>query len=83
MRLPSYCLTLRVYVRDGTVESRLREKEDDGLLVAAHRHAYPRCPRNLQGIIYIDYLFHVPLMITVAILAYCFVGDRDVRSENA
>lgn len=29
-------------------------------------------PANLQGLIYIDYLFHVPLMITVTVLAYCF-----------
>jgi hypothetical protein len=29
-------------------------------------------PDNLQGLIYIDYLFHVPLMIAGAVLAYCF-----------
>jgi hypothetical protein len=39
-------------------------------------------PDDLQGLIYIDELFHVPLTSTVAVLAYCFVGDRDVRSEN-
>jgi hypothetical protein len=37
--------------------------------IGMHVH---NAPDNLQGIIYIDYLFHVPLMITVAVLAYCF-----------
>ncbi len=29
-------------------------------------------PDDLQRLIYIDYLFHVPLMIADAVLAYCF-----------
>jgi len=29
-------------------------------------------PDDLQGLIYIDYFFHVPLMIAGAVLAYCF-----------
>ena len=82
MRMPSHCLTLRVYVRGGADESRLRAKEDDGLLVAHIGMHVHNAPDDLQGLIYIDELFHVPLMSTVAVLAYCFVGDRDVRSEN-
>jgi hypothetical protein len=37
--------------------------------ISMHVH---NAPDNLQGLIYIDYLFHVPLMITVTVLAYCF-----------
>ena len=37
--------------------------------IGMHVH---NAPDNLQGLIYIDYLFHVPLMIAVAVLAYCF-----------
>jgi hypothetical protein len=29
-------------------------------------------PDNLQGMIYIDYLFHLPSMIGALVLAYCF-----------
>ena len=29
-------------------------------------------PDNLQGLIYIDYLFHLPSMIAALVLAYCF-----------
>jgi predicted membrane channel-forming protein YqfA (hemolysin III family) len=29
-------------------------------------------PDDLQRLIYIDYLFHVPLMIAGGVLAYCF-----------
>lgn len=29
-------------------------------------------PDNLQGLIYIDYLFHLPSMICALVLAYCF-----------
>jgi hypothetical protein len=29
-------------------------------------------PDDLQGLILIDYLFHVPLIIAVVVLAYCF-----------
>lgn len=29
-------------------------------------------PDNLQGMIYIDYLFHLPSMICALVLAYCF-----------
>ncbi len=29
-------------------------------------------PDNLQGMIYIDYLFHLPSMIAALVLAYCF-----------
>ena len=38
-------------------------------------------PDDLQGLIYIDYLFHVPLMIAGAILAYCFYSL--VRQQRA
>ncbi len=31
-------------------------------------------PDDLQGLIYIDYLFHVPLMVAGAVLAYCFIS---------
>ena len=37
--------------------------------IGMHVH---NAPDNLQGLIYIDYLFHVPLMIAGAVLAYCF-----------
>ncbi len=37
--------------------------------IGMHAH---NAPDNLQGLIYIDYLFHVPLMISGAVLAYCF-----------
>jgi predicted membrane channel-forming protein YqfA (hemolysin III family) len=42
-------------------------------------------PDNLQGLIYIDYLFHVPLMIAGAVLAYCFFSlvRRRVREPIA
>ena len=29
-------------------------------------------PDNLQGLIFIDYLFHLPSMVAALILAYCF-----------
>ena len=38
-------------------------------------------PDDLQGLIYIDYLFHVPLMIAGAVLAYCFYSL--VRQQRA
>ena len=38
-------------------------------------------PDDLQGLFYIDYLFHVPLMIAGAILAYCFYSL--VRQQRA
>jgi hypothetical protein len=37
--------------------------------IGMHVH---NAPDNLQGLIYIDYLFHVPLMVAGAVLAYCF-----------
>ena len=41
----------------------------DGLLVATYQHYNGT---DLQGMIYIDYLFHSPSMIAALVLAYCF-----------
>jgi hypothetical protein len=43
----------------------------DGLLVVLHRHNEAD---NLQGLLYIAYGFHVPLMIAAVILAYSFIS---------
>jgi hypothetical protein len=39
-------------------------------------------PDNLQGLIYIDYFFHVPLMIAGAVLAYCFFSLVHQRARE-
>ena len=39
-------------------------------------------PDNLQGMIYIDYLFHLPSMIAALVLAYCFFSLLRERSEK-
>ena len=43
-------------------------------------HAH-NAPDDLQGLIYIDYFFHVPLMICGAVLAYCFISLVLVRQR--
>ena len=43
-------------------------------------HAH-NAPDDLQGLIYIDYFFHVPLMICGAVLAYCFISLVRQRSR--
>jgi len=40
-------------------------------------------PDDLQGLLYIDYLFHVPLMIAGAVLAYCFISLVRQRRRGA
>ena len=42
-----------------------------GKYINLHRHNESD---NLQGLLYIDYGFHVPLMITAIILAYSFIS---------
>ena len=39
-------------------------------------------PDNLQGLIYIDYLFHLPSMIAALVLAYCFFSLLWERGEK-
>ena len=39
-------------------------------------------PDNLQGLIYVDYLFHLPSMIAALVLAYCFFSLLRERSEK-
>ncbi len=39
-------------------------------------------PENLQGLIFIDYLFHLPSMIAALALAYCFFSLLRERSEG-
>ena len=39
-------------------------------------------PDNLQGLIYIDYLFHLPSMIAALVLAYCFFSLLRERGEK-
>jgi hypothetical protein len=39
-------------------------------------------PENLQGLIYIDYLFHLPSMIAALVLAYCFFSLLRERGEK-
>ena len=39
-------------------------------------------PDNLQGLIYIDYLFHLPSMICALVLAYCFFSLFWERGER-
>ncbi len=39
-------------------------------------------PENLQGLIYIDYLFHLPSMIGALVLAYCFFSLLRERGEK-
>jgi len=36
-------------------------------------HAH-NAPEDLQGLLYIRHLFHVPLIISGAVLAYCFIS---------
>ncbi len=41
-------------------------------------------PDDLQRLLYIDYLFHVPLMIAGGVLAYCFISlVRQQRRREA
>ena len=37
---------------------------------------------ELQGMIYIDYLFHLPSMIAALVLAYCFFSLLWERGEK-
>ena len=37
---------------------------------------------NLQGLLYIDYGFHVPLVIAVIILAYSFISIARSRTRK-
>ncbi len=39
-------------------------------------------PNNLQGMIYIDYLFHLPSMIAALVVAYCFFSLLRERDEK-
>jgi amino acid permease len=39
-------------------------------------------PDNLQGLIYIDYLFHLPSMIAALVLAYCLFSLLWERGEK-
>ena len=39
-------------------------------------------PENLQGLIYIDYLFHLPSMIAALVLAYCFFSLLRDKGEK-
>ena len=39
-------------------------------------------PDNLQGLIFIDYLFHLPSMVAALILAYCFFSLLWERSGS-
>ena len=39
-------------------------------------------PDDLQGLIYIDYLFHLPSMIAAVVLAYCFFSLLWERSGS-
>lgn len=40
-------------------------------------------PENLQGLIFIDYLFHLPSMIAALVLAYCFFSLLRARGERS
>jgi hypothetical protein len=40
-------------------------------------------PDDLQRLLYIDYLFHVPLMIAGGVLAYCFISLVRQRRRGA
>ena len=39
-------------------------------------------PENLQGLIFIDYLFHLPSMIAALVLAYCFFSLLREKGEK-
>ena len=39
-------------------------------------------PHNLQGLIFIDYLFHLPSMVAALVLAYCFFSLLWERSGS-
>ena len=39
-------------------------------------------PDNLQGLIFIDYLFHLPSMIAALVLAYCFFSLLREKGEK-
>jgi amino acid permease len=39
-------------------------------------------PENLQGLIFIDYLFHLPSMIAALVLAYCFFSLFREKGEK-
>ena len=45
-------------------------------------HAH-NAPGDLQGLLYIDYGFHLPLMITGLVLAYCFISLVRQRRRGA
>ena len=40
-------------------------------------------PENLQGLIFIDYLFHLPSMIAALVLANCFFSLLRQRGERS
>ena len=40
-------------------------------------------PQNLQGLIIIDYLFHLPSMIAALVLAYCFFSVLRQRGGHS
>ena len=58
-----------------------------GLLVAPRQHAHPQRV-DLQGLLYIEYGFHLTLMAAGLVLAYSLLtllrpGDAGVRSGGA
>ena len=58
-----------------------------GLLVAPQQHAHPQRV-DLQGLLYIEYGFHLTLMAAGLVLAYSLLtllrpGDAGVRSGGA
>jgi hypothetical protein len=55
----------------------------DGLLVTSPQHAPRQSADDLQGLLHIDYGFHVPLMIAAVVLSYSFLSlARSRRSEE-